>query len=168
MIQGLIIVVSLLIGLTAEAKEFTKSQFNVAKDIIWAADKADVPRPVLLAVCWGEGSFRTDEKLNHQDGNSMSYHTCQVKLETAEFMDKWFHNKSLATPQRLKNTKINAFYAALHLKYQLKRYNYNWQKAIDAYNKGTAVSASSKYVKRVESNNKMLAEKLKTIINKIN
>lgn len=166
--QGLFIVVSLLVSVNGFAKDFTKSQFNVAKDIIWAADKADVPRSLLLSLCWGEGSFRKDDKLTHQDGNSLSHGTCQVKLETAQDMDEWFHNRHAATAERLKNTKVNAFYAALYLKYQLKRYNYNWQKAVDAYNKGSAVSETSKYVKKVELNNKMLTEKMKDLINKVN
>lgn len=158
------IVVSLLISFTVEAKSLTKSQFEVAKDIIWAADKADVPRPLLLAVCWGEGSFRRDDKLTHTDGNSLSHGTCQVKLETAKFMDSWFHNKSAATHERLENTKVNAFYAGLYLKYWLKKHDYNWQKAVDSYNKGRLVSAQSKYVKKVESNHKMLTEKLKDLM----
>lgn len=148
--------------------DFTKSQFSVAKDIIWAADKADVPRALLLSLCWGEGSFRKDSKLTHQDGHSLSHGTCQVKLETAKYMDEWFHNKYEATSERLKDTKVNAFYAGLYLKYQLKRYNYNWQKAVDAYNKGSLVSSSSRYVKKVESNQKMLNEKLKDLIDKVN
>lgn len=160
-----LIAISLLAAHTIQAKDLTTSQFQVAKDIIWAADKADVPRPLLLAVCWGEGSFRNDKKLTHTDGKSLSHGTCQVKLTTAQFMDNWFHNKHKATAERLENTKVNAFYAGLYLKYWLKIHDYNWQKAVDSYNKGRLVSDKSKYVKKVESNHKMLTEKLKSIVN---
>lgn len=159
------IAVSLLISLSASAKDFSQAQFTVAKDIIWAADKADVPRALLLAVCWGEGSFRNDSKLTHLDGHSLSHGTCQVKLEMAQDMDRWFHNRFPATAERLEITKVNAYYAGLYLKYQLKRYNYNWQKAVDAYNKGSTVSEKSIYVKKVEKSHKMLKDKLKTIVN---
>jgi hypothetical protein len=160
----MIIVVSLLVSINSFAKEFSKSQFNVAKDIIWAADKVLIPRELLLAVCWGEGSFRNDKKLTHADGKSFSYHTCQVKLETAQFMDRWYKNKFKANPKRLVDTKVNAFYAAQHLKYQLRRYNWNWQKAVDAYNKGTARSSKSKYVKKVEASNRMLRKMLRDLL----
>lgn len=156
------ITISLLSLITTHnvlAKDLTTSQYSVAKDIVWAADKLKVPRPLLLALCWGEGAFRQDAKLTHMDGKSLSYHTCQVKFETAEFMDHWYHNKVKVTDTRLRNTKINAFYAAQHLSYQLKRYHNNWQKAVDAYNKGTAVSAKSRYVKRVQKNIEMLNSK---------
>lgn len=158
------IIVSLLISFTVEAKALTKSQFDVAKDIVWAADKSDVPRALLLAVCWGEGSFRKDKKLTHLDGNSLSHGTCQVKLATAKSMDSWYHNRYKATHERLENPKVNAFYAGLYLKYWLKIHNYNWQKAVDSYNKGRLVSDKSKYVKKVESDHKMLIEKLKELI----
>lgn len=162
------IFIGLLLGFTAEAKSLTKSQFDVAKDIVWAADKADVPRALLLAVCWGEGSFRSDKKLTHTDGHTLSHGTCQIKLATAKSMDNWFHNKFKATHERLENPKVNAFYAGLYLKYWLKIYDYNWQKAVDSYNKGHLVSDKSKYVKKVESDHKMVSEKLKELISSVN
>lgn len=135
-----------------QAKNFTAEQLNVAKDIMWAADKVEVPRALLLAICWGEGSFRSDEKLTHMDGESLSHGTCQVKLATAQFMDEVFKHKSLATSRRLKDPKVNAFYAAKYLKYQLNRYKGNWQLATDAYNKGNAINNDTIYVRKVSKN----------------
>lgn len=149
--------ISLIIGLclvsiTTKAQSFEKKHYLVIKDIIWAADKVEIPRALLLAVCWGEGSFRTDAKLTHMDGQSLSYGTCQVKMSLATHMDKVYKHTTKATPERLEITKINAFYAAKALKFHLKRYHGNWQLAVDAYNKYTAVSEDTPYVKRVKKN----------------
>lgn len=154
-----------LLGVKAEAKSFTVEQYSVMKDIMWAADKVEVPRSLLLAVCWGEGSFRHDKKLTHVDGGSKSHGTCQVKMETANFMDKLFGHRIKATALRLENTKINAFYAAKFLKYQLARYEDDWQLAIDAYNRGTAKSRHTKYVKKFIKNQQFIVKKLQEMEN---
>lgn len=125
---------------------------KVVEDIIWAADLVRIPRPLLLTVCWGEGRFRTDARLTHMDGSTLSHGTCQVKLKTAQFMDDIYNHSTKVTPKTLDNTKINAFYAAKYLKYQLKRYNYNILLAVDAYNKHNAVSENTKYVRRFLQN----------------
>lgn len=146
----------LLSAVNAFAFQFNRHHYLVIKDIIWAADKVDVPRELLLALCWGESSFRTDADLNHMDHGSVSYGTCQVKLETAEWMDKLYHHKAKATVSRLQNVKINAFYAAKYLQYQLIRYDGDWKKAVDAYNAGSAQHVKSgketKYVRKVTKN----------------
>lgn len=151
--------ISLLILLSTVnvyAFQFNRHHYLVIKDIIWAADKVDVPRELLLALCWGESSFRTDKSLNHMDHGSVSYGTCQVKLETAEWMDKIYHHRTKATIARLENVKINAFYAAKYLQYQLVRYEGDWKKAVDAYNAGSAQHTKSgrdtKYVRKVTKN----------------
>jgi hypothetical protein len=75
-------------------------------------------------------------------------------------MDEFYKHRIKATPERLNTEYVNAFYAAKYLKYQLNRYDNDWHKAIDAYNKGRVVSTKSKYVKKV-----MIA--VKTHVNKI-
>lgn len=67
-------------------------------------------------------------------------------------MDDIYNHSTKVTPKTLDNTKINAFYAAKYLKYQLKRYNYNILLAVDAYNKHNAVSENTKYVRRFLQN----------------
>lgn len=151
------VVLSLLIILStvnAYAFQFNKQHYLVIQDIIWAADKVDVPRELMLALCWGESSFRTDKNLNHMDHGSISYGTCQVKLETALWMDRIYHHKVKATAIRLQNVKINAFYAAKYLQYQLVRYDGDWSRAVDAYNAGSAqhTQRDTKYVRKVKRN----------------
>ncbi len=155
--------IAALIGLTAlsaNAFEFNKRHYLVIKDIIWAADKVDVPRELLLALCWGESSFRNDKRLSHMDNGSISYGTCQVKLETAQWMDKIYHHKVHATVPRLEKVKINAFYAAKYLQYQLVRYDGDWEKAVDAYNAGTAQRTRhgrpTKYIRKVRKNKEFI------------
>lgn len=118
---------------------------------MWAADTAEIPRELLLAVCWGESTFRT-HGVTHKDGGTLSHGVCQVKLATAVWMDQVYGHSIKATSKRLEDTKTNAFYAAKYLKYQLERYHGNWKLAVDAYNKGRAVSSRSKYVKKFNKN----------------
>lgn len=149
-VAGLVVLTSF----NAYAFQFNKHHYLVIKDIIWAADKVDVPREILLALCWGESSFRSN--VSHMDNGSMSYGTCQVKLETAQWLDKVYHHAHKATAAKLENTKVNAFYAAKYLQYQLVRYDGDWTKAIDAYNAGSAQNTrpgkKTKYIKKVEKN----------------
>lgn len=149
-VAGLIILTSV----NALAFQFNKHHYLVIKDIIWAADKVDVPRELLLALCWGESSFRSNS--THMDNGTLSYGTCQVKLATAEWLDKVYHHKNRATALRLEDNKVNAFYAAKYLQYQLVRYDGDWMKAVDAYNAGSAQhlkpGKKTKYIKKVEKN----------------
>ena len=135
-----------LIGNTALAKHVTKAE--VVDIIVKAADQAEIPRELLLAVCWVESSYRTKLK-PRMDGESKSYGLCQIKLETAQFLDDVYKHRIEATEERLANPYVNAFYGAKYLKYQLTRYKGDWRKAVDAYNKGRHVSSESEYVQRV-------------------
>lgn len=146
--KNVIWLVLILISTNAYGKQdFNTKHKKVIDAIIWAADKAEVPRELVLAVCWGESNFRT-KGVTHIDGDTLSHSICQVKLNSALWMDKMYKHRVKATPQRLENLHVNAFYAAKLLKYQLTRYNDNWSLAVDAYNKGTAKSHNSKYVKK--------------------
>lgn len=151
-----------LISLTTQAGDFTEDQLSVVKDIIWAADKTEVPRELLLAICWGESSFNKNS--THMDHGSLSYNVCQVKLATAQFMDKYWHHKIPATPERLEDPKINAFYAAKFLKWQLQQYHGDWKLAVDAYNKFIAKGPDTPYVKKFLKNKAFIHSCLKTAI----
>jgi len=146
----LAILISLIIikPTMAEVK-ITPKHVAVIQAIVNAADVAEVPRELMLAICWNESSFRTSKRISRMDGSSVSYGICQVKLITALYMDKVYKHKHVATSSRLNQVDVNAFYAAKVLKFQLKRYKGNWKRAIDAYNKGHAVSSKSVYVNRV-------------------
>lgn len=143
----------------ADTIPFEEKHRKVIESIIWAADKAEVPRHVLLALCWNESSFRTDG-VTHLDGSSFSYGICQVKLKTALFMDQVYKHKVIATPERLETLHVNAFYAAKYLKYQLNKYNQNIHMAVDGYNKGVAINIQSRYVKNF---NKSYQHMVKTV-----
>jgi soluble lytic murein transglycosylase-like protein len=162
----LLTIIVLIYSMPCNAIEFNKKHYNVIKAIIWSADKVEVPRELLLALCWGESSFRTN--VTRLDGKTLSHGICQVKLETAQHMDLVFKHKIKATRERLENTTINAFYAAKYLKYQLQQYDGDWVLAIDAYNKGTAYGANTKYVKKFNKNHKFITEKLNHLIKKCN
>jgi soluble lytic murein transglycosylase-like protein len=142
------LLIILLITSNAYAISFDKKHYTVITSIIESADEIEIPRELLLALCWSESSFRTNLP-NKLDGKTPSYGICQMKLETAQFIDRYYHNKVKASKQRLLNPKTNARYAAQYLKFQLKRYKGDWRKATDAYNKGRAVSRKSTYVKRI-------------------
>lgn len=154
-----------LIALTAanaSAFEFNKHHYLVIKDIIWAADKVDVPRELLLALCWGESSFRPNS--THMDNGTLSYGACQVKLETAQWMDKVYHLRHKVTESKLENVKVNAFYAAKYIQYQLARYDGDWEKAVDAYNAGSAKvmkhGHKTKYIRKVAKNKAFILDHL--------
>ena len=146
----------------AKTQTFEKKYYKIIQSIIWAADTAEVPRELVLAVCWGESSFRT-KGVTHVDGETPSYGICQVKMETARFMDKLYKHKAKATPKRLEDFKVNAFYAAKYLKYHLDRYDDDWKLAVDAYNKGTAIGHKTKYVKKFDKNIKHIKKNVPSI-----
>jgi soluble lytic murein transglycosylase-like protein len=152
----------LLISTNAYSIDFNSKNVDVVRSIIQAADIVKIPRELLLALCWNESSFRTSLPVR-LDGRTPSYGICQVKLETAEYMDRVFKNKVKASTKRLLNYKVNPLYAAQYLKHQLKRYKGNWMLAVDAYNKGHAVSHKSQYVRKVNRSSIKAARHLASI-----
>ena len=126
------------------AATFKDKHAKVIKDITWAANFVGIQPEYLLALCHGESHFMTN--VTHMDGGSLSFSVCQIKLETAQFMDKVYKLHNPATAERLEDTRINAYYAAKFLKYQLDCYNGDIDLAVDAYNKFRAVSRNSVYV----------------------
>lgn len=97
--------------------------------ILLAAKKAGISGALLLAICSHESQLENVAVMN--DGNSTSYGICQVKLATAQQMG------FRGIPETLMIPKENAKWAALYLKYQLKRYHGNVCRATAAYNSGT-------------------------------
>lgn len=161
---NLIIVMNLVISNEVSAKDFNNKQYQVIKDIIWAADKVEVPRELLLALCYGENNFRTDNKPTHIDGKSLSYGQCQIKLSTAQDMDKIYKHKVKVNAERLEHVKVNAFYAAKYLKLKLKKYDGNWQLSVDAYNKHIAKGVNTSYVKKFNKGLELVNDKLAHLI----
>ena len=71
-----LILVLILIAPNAYGYDFNKKHSKVIGDIIWAADKAEVPRELVLTVCWGESNFKT-KGVTHIDGATLSHSICQ-------------------------------------------------------------------------------------------
>ena len=142
---------------------FEKKNLIVITKIVRAADFVGIPRELLLTICFGESNFKVKGS-THIDGGSISHSVCQVKLATAQHMDQVYRLKIPATSERLEIIYLNAFYAAKLLKYQLNRYDDNWKLAVDAYNKGTAVSQKSGYVKRYISNLKFILKNCPSVV----
>lgn len=120
----------------------------VISTINHAADQVGVSRELLVSICGVETSYNPQIR-PHKDGSSLSHGLCQVKEETALFMDQVYKHKMGATVARLQNPYISAFYAAKYLKYQLNRYDGNVAKAVTAYNKGHATTGNSRYYRKV-------------------
>jgi len=93
--------------------------------------KLGLPAHLLPSLCYVESTHKI-EAINYNDGGSNSVGVCQIKLKTA----KWLGFKG--TEKELMLPKNNIYYAGLYLKYQIKRYNGNYTKAIIAYNMGNA------------------------------
>ncbi len=101
-----------------------------------AAKLVGVPHTLLLAVCMTETNLKHVDSPN--DGKTTSYGVCQVKLETAQFMGKVHKKKDLVGFQEsdMRSVQNNAMVAAFYLKYQIKRYDGDFCKAVAAYNAG--------------------------------
>jgi soluble lytic murein transglycosylase-like protein len=158
--RTIILALIFLFSSVAMANDFTEKYYTTIQAIIWAADAVEVPRELLLAICWNESSFRTGSGITHKDGLTLSYGLCQIKLGTAKFMDTIYRHKIKATPKRLRDPRINAFYSAKYLKYQLHRYHNDWKLAVDAYNKHRAQGRNTKYVKRFKKSLALIKNKL--------
>lgn len=103
----------------------------------------NLPKDLLPAICYVESNHKV-EQIHKNDGNSHSYGVCQVKLETARSLG------FKGTPEELMKPNRNIYYAAKYLQHQLKRYNGNTEKAIIAYNRGSAgIFTNTKYSRRV-------------------
>jgi soluble lytic murein transglycosylase-like protein len=99
------------------------------KAIMWAAKMVKIPSSLLLAICVRETGLQNT--VAPHDGGSPSIGICQMKLATAQ--DLGFEG----TAQDLMVPRINAYWAAMYLKWQMARYDDNWCKAVAAYNAGT-------------------------------
>jgi soluble lytic murein transglycosylase-like protein len=96
--------------------------------IIAAAKLVKVSPQLLLAICVTESNLKN--VVVPHDGGSPTYGICQVKLDTAKMLGYTGNAKGLMDP------KTNIKFAALYLKYQKDRYQYDWCKATAAYNAG--------------------------------
>ncbi len=97
--------------------------------ILAAAKFVQVCPALLYAVCMTESSLRP-HIINYNDGSGNSVGLCQIKVSTAHMFNKGVTQRALLDPY------VNAYYAALYLDKQIKRYNKNSRCAVAAYNAG--------------------------------
>lgn len=90
-----------------------------------------LPSNLLSSICYIESNHNPN-KIHFNDGNGNSVGICQVKFKTA----KWLGFKG--SEKELMDSKVNIYYAALYLRYHIKRYHGDVSKAIIAYNMGHA------------------------------
>lgn len=105
---------------------------------------------LLISICWIESNHRN--VVNLDDGGSPSYGICQIKLETAN----WIKEKYKLPGEKLSvvdimTPEINAYYAALYLKWQTTRYPNDLNCIISSYNAGSCIKSNQEtYVKKVK------------------
>lgn len=98
-----------------------------------------LPPGLLESTCYIESKHNT-QAIHRDDGKGNSVGVCQVKLKTAKSLG--FHG----TENQLIDPATNIRFAAQYLKYQIKRYRGDINKALTAYNKGNSKGlTSSKY-----------------------
>jgi soluble lytic murein transglycosylase-like protein len=105
-----------------------------------------LPPNLLSSLCYVESTHKVNA-VHHDDGGSDSLGICQIKFETS----RWLGFKG--TAKQLMNPKINIYYAGKYLARNIKRYNGQIEKAVIAYNKGSAGSlVHTKYSQKVFTN----------------
>lgn len=133
----------------ARSSEQVLRRAQVVSIITEAATSVGVPVELMLAVAWVESSYRTNLP-TVRDGSTPSYGIFQIKLETAQWVDRVYKHRHVATAALLKgNVHANAYYACKYMRLLIRRYNGDVRMAVDAYNKGHVVSTKSHYVAKV-------------------
>src|SRR5690606_24041158 len=119
--------------------------------IMIAAQSTGVPADLLVAICSHETHLE-NVVVPHDGGrNDLSVGICQIKPSTAagegykgvahgklRKSKRWpWAKESDGDDVGLMVPEVNALYAAMYLKRQLKRYDDNWCRAAAAYNAGS-------------------------------
>ncbi len=102
-----------------------------------------LPPNLLSSLCFVETRHVT-HAIHLNDGKGHSFGVCQIKINSARLMG------FKGTEEQLMDPKVNIYYAGKYLKHQMKRYKGSIQKAVIAYNMGSAKAlTSTKYQARV-------------------
>lgn len=102
-----------------------------------------LPPKLLSSLCWVESNHRV-HVINYGDGSDDSLGICQIQYKTAKWLGFKGTKKELMLPEN------NIKYAAKYLQKQINRYNGSIEKAVIAYNFGSAKSfTTSKYQRKV-------------------
>ncbi len=120
----------LLVFGTSAMAQGVRKETEWDRKLVSIANKEGVPALLLAGICYVESAHRP-HATNHDDGGSSSIGLCQIKLTTAQMLGY------TGTVEGLYDGKTNAKWAARYIKYQLKRYHNDWEKAAAAYNAGS-------------------------------
>jgi soluble lytic murein transglycosylase-like protein len=108
---------------------------------------------IVAAIAWQESAL--DPNAEGDDGKSIGL--MQIQLTTAEWM-----KGGPVTKDELKIPSVNIDYGCRYLRYQLDRYDQDYNKAISAYNAGTyyevdpGIPRNNKYVMQVINGTKAI------------
>ena len=103
-----------------------------------------LPDGLLSSLCYVE-STHNPNAIHRDDGNTDSIGLCQIKYKTAKGMGYNGTEKQLLEPT------TNAYYSAMYLKKQIKRYK-SVQRGVIAYNRGNSKNlTTSRYQRKVYS-----------------
>ncbi len=95
-----------------------------------ATNTFNLPPNLLESVCYVE-THHNVSAYKPNDGGSPSYGICMVKYQTARGLG---YN---GNAQGLMDPKVNAYYAAKYLRYQIDRYD-SIERGVIAFNRGNA------------------------------
>lgn len=99
----------------------------------------NLPPNLLSSLCYVESHYDI-HAIHLEDGPEDSLGVCQLHISTAKLMGFKGTKRQLMDPQ------VNIHYAGAYLAHQIKRYNGQINKAVIAYNYGSAKNlTSSKY-----------------------
>lgn len=134
---------------------------NYTSIILGAAKAAKVSGAIFLAICTHESGLKN--VISPMDNGSPSFGICQIKENSARMVGFKGHAEDLMKPE------INARFAALYLKWQMKRYGENGCKLAASFNAGSFLESAKnpgkprniKYVKLVQEK---LDESLKYLL----
>jgi soluble lytic murein transglycosylase-like protein len=101
----------------------------------FATQQFNLPPGLLSALCYVESTHNVSA-IHADDGSSDSLGICQVKIETARWLGFQGTERDLMQP------KVNIWYAAKFLSYQINRYN-DIERGVVAYNRGNAKGLTS-------------------------
>lgn len=126
------------------------SKMNYTTMILAAAKAAKVSGAILLAICTHESGLKN--VISPMDHGSPSYGLCQVKESSARMIGFKGPVEDLMRPE------VNVKWAALYLKWQMKRYGNNGCKLTASFNAGSYLESTKnpgkprnlKYVKMVQ------------------
>lgn len=113
----------------------------------------ELPKGLVKAICSVESDLREKVVVFNDGGKGDNgYGLCQVQYHTARMLgmsEDLRCTGRVSRNCRLLTASVNIYYAALYIRNQYKRYDYNLIKTISSYNAGSYIKGNHKYVRKV-------------------